>query len=379
MVNNKTKVAAVKCSTYQTELLQTKIKDAIELAGGFPAQIKPGAKILIKPNLLTATVPEAAITTHPNIVRALIRILKEQGITDITFGDSPAGEHSWEKLWKLTGMKSVAEEENVTLMPFENFKTICIKNVAGLEHVPVLKELDNFDAIISLPKLKTHLLTKVTGAVKNSYGLIIGRAKSNFHGSFPSPRKMSNFIGHLYGSLRPDFVIMDAIDCMEGDGPNYGKVKHVGAVIAGKDAVAVDSCACEIYGYTYSEINILKTTVELGYGVAGKAHVERTGNAWEAVVNANAKRSKADFLFKIPEKLFFLVTYFAKCRPVIDKKSCVRCGVCAEACSQKAITISKNKCKIQGSKCVLCMCCIEACPYHAITLTSSYFWKRAQP
>ena len=379
MNKEKTKISSVECKTYEIEQLQAKIKEAIDLAGGFPAQIKPGSKILLKPNLLTATAPEAAVTTHPNIVRAVIRILKEQGITDITFGDSPAGKHSWEKLWAKTGMKKVAEEENVVLMPFENFKTICIEGIPELEHVPVLKELDNFDAVISLPKLKTHLLTKVTGAVKNSYGLIIGRAKSNFHGSFPSPRKMSDFIGRLYGNLRPDFVIMDAVECMEGDGPNYGKVKHVGAVIAGKDAVAVDSCACEVYGYSYSEINILQTAIKLEYGVAGKELVERTGNAWDAIANTKAKRAKADFLFKIPEKLFFLVTYFAKCRPVIDKKKCIRCSLCAEACSQKAITISKKKCKVQGSKCVLCMCCIEACPYHAITLDYSSFWKRFLP
>jgi uncharacterized protein (DUF362 family)/Pyruvate/2-oxoacid:ferredoxin oxidoreductase delta subunit len=378
MNNKKTKVAAVECQTYEIDKLQAKIKEAITLSGGFPAQIKPGAKILLKPNLLTATAPEAAVTTHPNVVKALIRILKEKGVTDITFGDSPAGKHSWEKLWGITGMKKVAEEENVNLIPFENFKTITIENIPGLEHVPVLKELDDFDAVISLPKLKTHLLTKVTGAVKNSYGLIIGSAKSNFHGSFPSPRKMSDFIGRLYGRLKPDFVIMDAIECMEGDGPNYGKVKQIGAVIAGSDAVAIDSCACEVYGYTYTEINILKTALELGYGVAGKEFVERTGNAWDAIANTKAKRAKADFLFKIPEKLFFVVTYFAKCRPVIDKKVCIRCGLCAEACSQKAITISKKKCKIQGSKCVLCMCCIEACPYHAIELNSS-FWKRFLP
>ena len=379
MNNEKTKVSAVACNTYEIEQLQSTIKEAIELSGGFPAQITPGAKILINPNLLTATAPETATTTHPNVVRALIRILKEQGITDITFGDSPAGKHSWDKLWTITGMKSVAEEENVKLIPFDNFKTICIEDVVELEYIPVLKELDDFDAIISLPKLKTHLLTKITGAVKNSYGLIIGSAKSNFHGTFPSPRKMSDFIGRLYGSLKPDFVIMDAIECMEGDSPNYGKVKHVGAIIAGNDAVAIDSCACEVYGYTYSEINVLQTAIDLGYGVAGNNFVERTGNAWESIVNAKAKRSKADFLFKIPEKLFFLITFFARCRPVIDKKSCVRCKLCAEACSQHAITIEKNKCKIQGSKCVLCMCCIEACPYHAIKLNSSSFWKKILP
>lgn len=378
MNNNKTEkttVAAVKCSTHELKELQSKTEEAIKLSGGFPSKIKQGAKILIKPNLLTAKPPEACATTHPEIIRAIIRILKERGIDDITLGDSPAGNHSWEKLWTVTGIKKVADEENVKLIPFENSKTITITNTSGLKNIPILKELDDFDAMISVPILKTHLLTKITGAVKNSYGLVIGGAKSHFHGNHPSPRKMSDFIAHLYIDLKPDFVVLDAINCMEGDGPNYGKVKYVGAILAGKDAVAIDACASAVYGYKYTDIDLLKKAAELGYGSAEDNMILRTGDAWDIIKTAKAKRSKADLLFKIPERLFFLMTYIAKCRPVIDTNVCIKCGLCVEACSQNAITINKKQCKVDSKKCVLCMCCIETCPHHAIKLHSSFIWK----
>ena len=375
-INQKTTVAAVKCNTYERKLLRLKIDEAIKLAGGFPDSIKAGAKILIKPNLLTPKHPDTCTTTNPEIVRALVRELKSNGIDDITIGDSPAGNHSWEKLWSKTGMQSVADDENVKLLPFDNFK---IASTEGIKRIPVLKELNEFDAVISVPKLKTHLLTKMTGAVKNSYGLVVGNAKSNFHGDFPSPRKMSDFIGRIFGLIKPDFVIMDAVDCMEGDGPNSGKPKHIGVIIAGKDAVAIDACACKVYGYTYSEINVLRKCVELKHGVASKDFINKTGDGWNLIEKAKAKRAKADFLFKIPESLFFIITYFARCRPVLEKKNCIKCGICANTCTQNAIKVSKKKFKLKSSKCVLCMCCIEACPYNAINLRSSSLWRKLCP
>ncbi len=379
MSDKKKQISAVRCSNYDIDELKSKIMSAIELSGGLPSHIKPGAKVLLKPNLLTAVKPETGVTTHPELVRAVIKILKSMHITDITLGDSPAGGHSWDKLWSKTGMKKVAEEENVNLIPFSEFRTICIQDQATLRKIPVLKGIDDYDAIISLPKLKTHLLTKMTGAVKNSYGLVIGAAKSNFHGKYPSPVKMSNFLAKLYGSLKPDYVIMDAIEIMEGDGPNYGTVKHLGTIVAGKDAVAIDSCMCSVYGYNYKEIDILAKAVEFGFGTAQENKIERTGDAWHIINSANAKRSKADILFKIPEKLFIPITFFVKCRPVIDKDKCIGCGLCSEACSQNAISITGRKSKLKASKCVLCMCCIEACPYHAIELSSNSFWRKFLP
>ncbi|HJO93563.1 MAG TPA: DUF362 domain-containing protein [Victivallales bacterium] len=367
-----TTVAAVKCSSYERKLVREKVHRAIALTGGFPEKIKPGSKILLKPNLLTAKHPDAAVTTHPEILRAVIKELKELGINDITVGDSPAGRHEWKQLWEKTGIKQVAEDEEVKLIPFENIKTILInKNVK----VPVLKELDDFDAVISLPKLKTHLLTKITGTVKNSYGLVIGQAKSHFHGKYPSPRKMSSFIADLYSQLKPDFVIMDAVKSMEGDGPNTGKPYKSGVILAGVDGVAVDSCACSIYDYDYNDIFTLFKAVEKGYGVGDHELIKRTGDAWKNMDAAVCRRSKADFLSKIPEKLFFILTLVSKCRPSFDKKKCIKCGLCAEACVQKAI-INKKKCyKVKSSKCVLCMCCIEACPYQALKLKTTKIWN----
>ena len=172
----KTKVSAIQCDTYKAKNLEKAILEAVESAGGLPDNFKPGCSVLLKPNLLTAKTPDSPTVTHPEFIRAVIRVLKSFEIENITVGDSPAGKHSWNTLWEKTGIKKVAEEENVKLIPFENIKCINIDN----NNIPVLKEFFEYDGIISLPKLKSHLLTKMTGAVKNSYGLVIGQAKVIF-------------------------------------------------------------------------------------------------------------------------------------------------------------------------------------------------------
>ena len=367
----KEKVSSVKCPSYDRIELLNSVREAVKLAGGFPENIRRGSKVLLKPNILTAKIPEYAVTTHPEFIRAVILLLKESG-AEITVGDSPAGGYKWEKVWTDTGIKKICEEENVILLPFENSKIIDFKKG---QNIPVLKELDDFDALISLPKLKTHILTKITGAIKNSYGLVIGHAKSHFHSIYPSPRKMSGFIGELYGYLKPDFVIMDAIVCMEGDGPNTGYPFKAGLIFAGRDGVAVDSCAIKVFRYSPTDIMYINTAVQKGYGVADWDNIERSGNGFKHLGAIRGKRSKAELLFKIPEKLFFVITMITKSRPSIDVTKCVKCGICMKVCSRKAICRQGEKYKVTASKCVLCMCCIEACSYQAISLRSAKIWQ----
>ncbi|MFA6568085.1 MAG: DUF362 domain-containing protein [Victivallales bacterium] len=360
-----TTVSAVICESYGLPLLEAKIRLAVELAGGWPAKLKPGANVLLKPNLLSARTPEQCVTTHPELVRAVIRELRRKGVDKITVADSPAGNYPWDELWEKTGMRKIADEEKVELIPVGDFVR---KEVPGYGNVPVLKELGSFDVFISLPKLKTHLLTKMTGAVKNSYGLVVGEAKSGFHGKCPSPRKMADFLASVYGIVRPDFVIMDAVESMAGDGPAAGFPFKSGLIFAGADAVAVDSCACAVYGYTAREIPILVKAESLGFGTASPELIEKNGDGWEKMKNMKAKRSISDTLHRFPEPAFKILTMLLRCRPRIKQDTCVKCGKCFKVCSQKAVEFSSGRYSVDSGKCILCMCCIEACPVKAIEL-----------
>jgi uncharacterized protein (DUF362 family)/Pyruvate/2-oxoacid:ferredoxin oxidoreductase delta subunit len=363
--NMKTTVSAITCTSYQLSELEEKVRVAVEQAGGWPEKLKPGANVLLKPNLLSARTPDHCVTTHPELVRAVIRELRRKGIAKITIADSPAGNYSWQELWEKTGMRKVADEEKVELIPVENFT---IKEIPGYGSVPILKEFSSFDVFISLPKLKTHLLTKITGAVKNSYGLIVGEAKSGFHGKCPSPRKMADFLAAVYGSIKPDFVIMDAVESMAGDGPAGGSPFKSGLIFAGADAVALDSCACALYGYTAQEIPLLVKSGAMGFGTANPELIKKEGDGWEKLKTLKAKRSISDVLHRFPEPAFKILTMLLKCRPNIKQGKCVKCGKCFKVCSQRAIEVTAGKYSVNSGKCILCMCCIEACPVKAIEL-----------
>ena len=367
-MNKSLKVSAVKCESYIAALMEEKVRDAVAAAGGWPKRVLEAKSVLLKPNLLSARAPDQAVTTHPELVRAVIRELRKAGIKDISLGDSPAGSYSWEKLWSATGMKDVCEEEGVTLLPFENVKRIECENGVSL---PVLKELDGFDAVISLPKLKTHILTKLTGAVKNSYGLIPGKAKSMFHGDYQAPRSMGLFIADIFEHIKPDFVIMDGIVCMQGEGPANGSPFELGLIFASEDPTALDASVCEVYNYKATDIPTLVQVAANGVGVIAPDQIERAGDGWGVVSSKNPKRSHSDLLHKIPEKIFHILTLFLSYRPHIDQKSCVKCGICAKVCSQNAIERhSDGSYHVKGKKCILCMCCMESCAEHAIELAS---------
>ncbi len=359
------KVSAIKCSSYDYNEVKSSILKSIELCGGFPAKIANAKRILINPNLLTAKSPAKAATTHPVIVEVLIEILQTNGVEKIYIGDSPAGSYAWQELWDKTEFAKFADFDNVELIKFDEIET---KKLKGVGNIPLLKGLYDFDAIINVPKLKTHALTKITGAVKNSYGLMPGNAKAHFHGDFPSPKKMAKFLAQFYSVVKADWTIMDAIECMEGEGPASGDAKFAGVILGSESALAVDSWACEIFNYTKKDIPLLNNVENL----LTKENFERVGDAESLIKSINLKKSKnAQLINRIPEFFFRILTYILSCRPFINQQTCIKCNKCKDVCSQNAIIANgKQELIVKEKKCVLCMCCIEACPCHSIDLIS---------
>ncbi|HPN84522.1 MAG TPA: DUF362 domain-containing protein [Victivallales bacterium] len=370
MITPKIKVSSVRCFDYSPDYVQSAVEEAIVLAGGLPEKVLKASSVLLKPNLLTARDPDGFTTTHPEVIRAFIKLLKKTGCKKIYIGDSPAGNYSFDELWTKTGMKAVAGEEGALLLPFENIRRVELSDGSIL---PVLREFFEMDAVISLPKLKTHALTKITGAVKNSYGLVVGNAKSAFHGKYPSPVKMARFLSEIYGMLRADFYLMDAVVAMAGDGPSNGSPHRASAIFASSDAVALDSVAASIYGYSPEDIPLLGFASKAGLGTSDLQIIEILERDLKIEDIPKGARSKADILHRVPDLLFGWISPLLSSHPEINQEFCVKCGKCLEACSQKAISKKKDgSLEVKRKKCILCMCCIESCPVHAVKLQSFY-------
>ena len=237
--------------------------DAITLSiknTGFNPAVLRHLKIAVKPNLLTSSTPESGIITHPEFFRAVILFIKEHEGNPILV-ESPAF-LSLSKVMKKTGYENIIIEEKIPVA--DTRKTAVIKNDRGMKYKSfnVAEDIVNADFIFNLPKLKTHSLTYFTGAVKNLFGTIHGLEKSKWHIKADNADEFISFLLDLYGSFmsfKKDRIIsiMDGVLGLEGEGPGKsGKPAYARAVIAGLDAIAVDSIAIKAAGLDLNKYDL---------------------------------------------------------------------------------------------------------------------------
>ena len=174
----KSKIVVKSCLTYELDKLEEVLTESLNLIGGPSAFFKPGKTCLVKPNLLTNAKPGEGITTHPNFVQAVVRILKKSGLK-VAIADIPGEyklEANLERVYDATGMREVAKKENIDLLVGSKF--------IEEEGVIFSAWVREFDYLVSLPKFKTYSLMTLTGAVKNVFGLTPRLYRVNLHKKF---------------------------------------------------------------------------------------------------------------------------------------------------------------------------------------------------
>ncbi len=360
----KTPVAISPCRDYSETAVDSSLRSLLENLGGIDKIVERGATVLLKPNLLSPRTPEQAVTTHPSLVKAAARLCMEAGAARIWVGDSCAGDHDDQELWRKTGMSEALEKLPAELKSFH--QQVTVRRI-GDRQVPVPAWLEEVDSIISLPKLKTHSLTLLTCAIKNLYGMVSGQAKSAYHATHPSPRQMSAFLAEIYRSFIPDLTIVDAVIAMEGEGPANGRPKHLGLLLGGLDAVAIDSVCASLLNLEPQQIPLIKEAAAQEVGEIRTENIEIIGIDSKDLEPLSLAPSLGRLLMRIPEPVFLIVTRLIKCQPRIDQSLCVRCGICQDICSRQAISADSKGClRVNPRRCIVCMCCAESCPYHAV-------------
>lgn len=181
---DKIKVALIKCDNYELSEVKSAINRGIDLLGGIDLFVKEGDKILLKPNLLASESAEKSVTTHPVVFEAIISILQEikekKNIKKISYGDSP-GIGKGISVAQKSGISEVAEKLNIEYADFDEPVGVSFNEGIKEKSFTIAKPILEADTIISLPKLKSHALTIMTGAVKNQFGCIPGFRKAEYH------------------------------------------------------------------------------------------------------------------------------------------------------------------------------------------------------
>ncbi|MFH1397620.1 MAG: DUF362 domain-containing protein [Candidatus Omnitrophota bacterium] len=365
------KVSIARCNSYESSLVCDAVRKSIDLLGGINNFIRPGSKVLVKPNLLSANVPEAGITTHPEVVRGAIRVLK--GINcKIFVGDSPdALVNSPEKVdnvYEKTGIKAICQQEGVELVKFDNQR--------WMGKFPLTNWLDECDYLVNIPKFKTHQLTLLTGAVKNLFGLIPGTYKIELHKNKFNPEYFSDMLVDLFEQVKPTLNIIDGIIAMEGEGPgSSGKLRDLNLILVSSDAVAVDSVLARIMGIDPFLVLTNKEAAKRLLGVADFKDITIVGEKLNEVSKKPFILPASSMKEKIKYPLVKIAIKFIKYYPYTIHKNCTRCLACVQICPQKVISLKSNRINYNYKGCISCFCCQETCPSNAVRVKKSLLAK----
>lgn len=366
------KISLVKCKSYEPGLVQGAIRKAIDLIGGITVFIKPESRVLVKPNLLMAKEPEFGITTHPEVVRAVIKILKEINCK-IFVGDCP---DVWgnqienvDEVYLRSGIKKICGEESVELVKFDKRR--------WHRKIPLTVWLDDCDYLVNLPKFKTHNYTILTGAIKNLFGLVPGTYKTELHKNYSEVNDFSKMLVDIYEIARPALTIVDGILAMEGDGPaTSGKLRQMNLLLASCDGVAVDCVMALIMGIKPNDIFSTKEAAKRGLGVANINSILVLGEKLEDVRGEPFLLPSTSTLIKrVPKPIIELAKRLIKYYPYIECDNCISCAACIQACPNKIISMKNDRIVFDYSKCIACFCCQEVCPTSAIKVKKSIFAK----
>src|SRR3989338_8252014 len=141
----KTKVAIVKCKDYERIKVERAVNKAFDLLGGIGVFVKKGEKVLIKPNILSARLPEDGVCTHLEVIRAVVRSVRDLGAVPF-IGDNPGGSMTPARAYEGSGFISLAKEEGVELKESKDIKIV--------NNIPITSYIFECDKIISIPKMK---------------------------------------------------------------------------------------------------------------------------------------------------------------------------------------------------------------------------------
>lgn len=373
----KSKVILLPCEEYEEEKIYTLLKKALELLGGTESLIKKEEKILLKPNLLKRAEVEKAVITHPVVVGAFARILREEGYENLVLADS-CGHGTTKAVIKGTGMDDYLEKYKIPAIDYSQGISVDYPQGVQAKEFVIPKELLEADCVISLCKMKTHALERVTGAVKNSYGFIYGLHKAKGHTLYPSADSFARMLVDLNKYVAPRLYVMDGIVAMEGNGPGSGDPTPMKVMLVSKDPVALDSVFCRLVHLKPEMVPTNYHGEKMGLGTWKEEEIELLTLEGEISMTEAVSRygnlsfnvDRTEVRHNIWTKMAGALKLFQK-KPYIDEARCIRCGICVKSCPVpgKAVDFQKGRDKppvYDYRKCIRCFCCQEMCPEKAI-------------
>ena len=370
-------VSLVECRSYDKEAIRGAIEDSLSLIRFSPANFK-GARVAVKPNLLTVADDDSGVITHPEFFRAAVKIVKDNGGTPVLV-ESPAV-HSLDRVIRKTGYWAVLEQEGILTADPEDLQTLHFDGARRYPHIDIARAYFDADLILCLPKFKTHGITGITGAVKLLFGTMAGMEKSKMHLRLPRHSDFADFLLDLYGAMnfgfdppKPLIHVMDAVCALEGEGPGRGgRPRQLNTVFAGTNGIAVDWAATQVAGLDFRNIPTIAKGFDRGWGAKSAKDIDLAGEPPENLQVADFVPATGDSLFSNAFRWPLNTRTFKNLcveRPVPRADLCTGCLECMKICPAGAISPAQSKRAVPAydyGACIRCYCCVEICPEGAL-------------
>ena len=368
-------VSVVRLEEYNYDSAVRALTDALMPIGGLDF-VKPGMKVVIKANLVSAMKPSQAATTHPVLLCALVTLLREKG-AEVVIGDSPGGLYNsafLSRIYNVTGMHET-EKFGAELNRDFSQKEAVFPEGKVLKSFLYTGYLDKADVIINFCKLKSHGMMGMSCGAKNMFGTVPGVTKPEYHFRFPDYDDFADMITDLGEYFHPVLTIADAVVGMEGNGPTAGTPRKIGCILASKSPHTLDYVAADMLGFSKEELPILMSAYRRGLIPENVSEIKVYGSLeglktedFERVVERSSLLFSGKGKSRLRNALSSVLKLILRTRPEPKKDKCVGCGICVGICPAKAIRKVKGKIKIDRKKCIRCFCCQEFCPKSAIVV-----------
>jgi len=346
---SRVKVALVRCEDYEPARVAGAVRRQFELLGGIEAFIKRGDTVLLKPNFIAPrSHHHSAAQTHPAVILEMARLLKDYGARPFV-ADSPA----WTNTAFCARVLELTEPLRRLGVPIRqlNAPRKCRLGPDG-PSVGISSAALDADAIINLPKFKTHQQLVATFAVKNMFGCVSGKQKALWH--FRKGDTLGEFCEMLIGifqHLKPALTIIDGIVAMHGPGPIRGKSKPLGWLVGGVDPIACETVCCRLINFEPEQLPMIRTARQIGFGCPDLDRIEIVGAALPAPRTDFEPAEPAPLKFslgRVCRSIFRQILLLARGATDEPAQSKQRCAAIHSTGAGHGLAASPNKAKDSG-------------------------------
>ena len=343
-----------------------------------------GKSFMLKPNLLSYRKAEDVSSTHPRVIVGCAKWLFDHGAARVALIENP-GTQDTPAIIHAMGIYDELTSLGATVANCSRYAMIELAPEAKCRRMELATEFRDFDAVIDLAKAKTHAMMEITLSVKNLFGLVRGSERIAWHlAAGKSYPRFADMLIDIALTVKPRINLVDAVICMEGNGPGSGEPTFRGFLAGAETPFSLDAALAPLLGAPECpqlapmlgapECPQLGRMRERGL----RPETEIVGEVPECPpLRMPERENPLDMSRYIPG---FIAKWLQKSlvsHPEVNATRCIGCGLCARVCPPKTLTLNGKFPKFELKTCIRCYCCQEYCPQGAIVVRRTVMMKIA--